>query len=769
MQVTEVTIPSLLADGIAPAPLPSPTLGAAAAALLLWAGGVITFGFWLVRRGFFVGALMRRAETAPTPLQVILGNCLSSLSVRQRVQLRLSLEISVPAVCGLWRPIILLPASMADGLSPAQLRSVLLHELAHVRRRDLWVNHAQSVFQILYWWHPIVWFANAAIRRVREQAVDEQVMLALGADADDYPATLVEMAKRVSRRPFPALGLVGILEHRSALKTRIRRLLERPLPATATLSLGHLFLILLVGLVALPMNATRVSRREPTAVPISEAYDATPPATKPVSAPLPGPVSTSTIIITTHASLVNKLERLRLAEFSAANEPLSNVLVRLSAAARLADPERQGVNFLLTWNADDDPLNLIAGDDLGNCRITFQPAIANISFRQVLDAIVTLAPCPLKYSVQDYAVILYKRNRETDSPPLHTRWYKVDPKTLAASLDELIGGRSSGNNAARIPVDPVTHIPDPEALLAGIIQLFKKAGVEFRPPKSVTFGDLRGLLRVRATTADLEVIEQVIQVANATPQQVVVQARFVQVFEGGAASAKLSALLGFDIAAKKGTTLSTGQPPNARAKAGPAPTNLPPPVFTGILSADQYRAAIAALVPAEGAEIIATPTVIVPSGRQAQIKTVEVRTIVTDLDRPEKPGQELMPISEPFELGPSLDVVPVVMADGHTVQMTLMPSLKEFVGYDFNTSEKIGAATGVKGSIPLPIFRIRQVVTRALVRDGQTVVLGLGTAEVPSAIGGPALQVRNPGLRLNLLVFITPTMVDPAGNRVHKE
>ena len=86
------------------------------------------------------------------------------------------------------------------------MRAVLLHELIHLRRRDVWVNFLQALLQIFYWWHPLVWLANARIRRVREEAVDDAVMLALRDEAEAYAPTLLEVAKLALNRPLASLG-----------------------------------------------------------------------------------------------------------------------------------------------------------------------------------------------------------------------------------------------------------------------------------------------------------------------------------------------------------------------------------------------------------------------------------------------------------------------------------------------------------------------------------------------------------------------------------
>ncbi len=162
-----------------------------------------------------------------------------------------------PAVCGLFRPVILLPRLLVEQLSAEQLHAVLLHEVIHLRRKDIWVNCAQALLQIVYWWHPLVWVANARIRRVREEAVDDAVMLALAGDAETYAPTLLEVAKLALNRPLTSLGIVGmigIMESRSALRQRIERLVHFRAPRKAGLTLLSLCGIFVFSAVAVPMG-----------------------------------------------------------------------------------------------------------------------------------------------------------------------------------------------------------------------------------------------------------------------------------------------------------------------------------------------------------------------------------------------------------------------------------------------------------------------------------------------------------------------------------
>jgi type II secretory pathway component GspD/PulD (secretin) len=144
----------------------------------------------------------------------------------------------------------------------------------------------------------------------------------------------------------------------------------------------------------------------------------------------------------------------------------------------------------------------------------------------------------------------------------------------------------------------------------------------------------------------------------------------------------------------------------------------------------------------------------------------------------------IQPITQPVETGPILDVVPYVLSDGYTINMSLIPSVTEFNGYE--TPPPIPEVTGnlnvVQVPVVLPSFTVRQVVTSVNVWDNQTVVIGgLISSAVQSqkdkvpVIGdlpmvGRLFQSQSKTtVKKNLMIFVTATIVDPAGNRVHSD
>jgi beta-lactamase regulating signal transducer with metallopeptidase domain len=235
-----------------------PRLNAAGALMGLWILGSVALAFGVLRRNQQVRRLTGTARPASADLLEALRSAASELGLRRLPELRLTQADHSPAVSGFLHPVIVLPAELATHLTPSALRDVLLHELIHVRRRDLWLNLPQALVQIIWWWNPFVWLANARIRLLREQAVDEQVMLLThGEEESTYPATLVAVARYCADRPVLTLSFVGILESRHHLRSRVERLLNGPLPPRAGLGrLGWLTLVLTACL-ALPMAFAR--------------------------------------------------------------------------------------------------------------------------------------------------------------------------------------------------------------------------------------------------------------------------------------------------------------------------------------------------------------------------------------------------------------------------------------------------------------------------------------------------------------------------------
>ncbi len=220
---------------------------------LVWVAVVTTMGLLLLQRAIFVTGLVSQAQNPTQLMSDAFNFCCRQMGIRSKVGLKVSANTASPAVCGLFRPVVLVPQNLAPTLGSSHLRPVLLHELAHIRRGDLWINLVQTILQIFYFYNPLLWLANVVIRRIREQAVDETVQVAMGANAPQYPQVLVDVAKLAFNRPVLSLRLIGVVESKSALKSRIERMLNHPIPKTAKLGILGLAAVIVIGFMFLPM------------------------------------------------------------------------------------------------------------------------------------------------------------------------------------------------------------------------------------------------------------------------------------------------------------------------------------------------------------------------------------------------------------------------------------------------------------------------------------------------------------------------------------
>jgi beta-lactamase regulating signal transducer with metallopeptidase domain len=165
-----------------------------------------------------------------------------------RAELVISEGATAPMVTGFWKARVILPPALEEKLSPEDMRMILLHELAHVKRGDLWIAWISWMAATLHWFNPGIRFALALARTDREMACDERVLRLL-PDPKTYGAALIRFME-VNQEPAPSsiLGAIGIFESKSALVRRVRRIsayrrptMVTPLISVAILILGGLF------------------------------------------------------------------------------------------------------------------------------------------------------------------------------------------------------------------------------------------------------------------------------------------------------------------------------------------------------------------------------------------------------------------------------------------------------------------------------------------------------------------------------------------------
>lgn len=238
---------------LAPAASGDPRLHWGWLLLGLWGLGAVLLALRLLLGFLCVWKAKRRARPVDDGLWVDLtASAASRLGMYRPVQLLIGRDVEVALSVGLFEAAILLP-EVARTWSLPRRRSILLHELAHVKRRDNLSNLVGQLACILHWPNPLVWLAARGLVVEREQACDDEVLVA-GATPSEYASHLLEIARAVARRHF--WGRLEISQS-SALKQRFAALLNprlaRSIPGTG----GKLLAVAVSTLLVLPLAAVR--------------------------------------------------------------------------------------------------------------------------------------------------------------------------------------------------------------------------------------------------------------------------------------------------------------------------------------------------------------------------------------------------------------------------------------------------------------------------------------------------------------------------------
>ncbi|QDU41912.1 Regulatory protein BlaR1 [Symmachiella dynata] len=193
--------------------------------LVAWAAGVVIVGLLSLISIASAQLLVRKsAVLTDDAWQGLLLSLREQLGISRMVQLRSCDRPISPMTWGLWRPVILLPRDCASWTDECR-RAVLLHELAHIQRHDWLSQMLAQTACVVYWFHPLVWFANRQVRKESDRAADD-VVLTAGMPATTYAEQLLVIAQQISTEwlhPAPAMARRGQLSQRIGVLLDPRR------------------------------------------------------------------------------------------------------------------------------------------------------------------------------------------------------------------------------------------------------------------------------------------------------------------------------------------------------------------------------------------------------------------------------------------------------------------------------------------------------------------------------------------------------------------
>lgn len=198
--------------------------------VLMYLIGVALFGLRLAGGWLYLQRLTQTATQPAASICLQLANRIrSTLAIKTIVQVRESTRIAVPMVVGVLKPVLLLPIGLVTNLTTREIEAVLAHELAHVKRHDYAVNLLQSVVEVLYFFHPALWWLSARVREEREHCCDDLAVQACGGDGRILARALahVEELRLTPVESTPMLAM-ALTTNRQQLLHRVQRMLGVP-------------------------------------------------------------------------------------------------------------------------------------------------------------------------------------------------------------------------------------------------------------------------------------------------------------------------------------------------------------------------------------------------------------------------------------------------------------------------------------------------------------------------------------------------------------
>lgn len=230
----------------------------------VWLCGVtVVFSVMVVLHLRLQRRIRKDASEAFSEVSAVLDEACRLAEVRAAPRLLVTNAVSAPSLFGILRPVILLPRQVAAGRDAAALKLILLHELAHLKRRDLWAQILSSCVIALHWFNPMVWIAARRLRAEAEMAADAHALRCTDAqEAHRFGKMLLGFAHHAATGwmvGFASAALLGISANPKDLRRRIEGLMDiaRGRRTRWVVGLGAFVVMAVIGLTRSPAEEVK--------------------------------------------------------------------------------------------------------------------------------------------------------------------------------------------------------------------------------------------------------------------------------------------------------------------------------------------------------------------------------------------------------------------------------------------------------------------------------------------------------------------------------
>lgn len=698
-----------------------------------------------------------KLELRRHPRRAEVDSTLSRLCEEQKIMrvpgLVLTDAVDGPALAGWWRPRILLPGASLTGLSEPQLRLVILHELGHLRRRDVAVNWLLCLIQAVHWFNPVIWWAFRRTRIEAERATDAWVLRRSGAGTSaDYGETLIRLLESIGRVRPVAPGLVGVIESRLGLRARLSEIRRY---RTSSRWLAAAGLIILAGFAAVGLTQPpKVGEEQP----VEEKEQAS------------GESSTTELGNATQVQLMVKV-------WQKANDGTEELIATPSIVSLLGEwslfEDRQEIGYPTHYDLPNLPEELAAKASGGGTIVERDPAAKNWEINQ---HDVILPPHPTDFERRKLGWTLKLRPEKA-----------ADGKLRVLGVVEQEGLKGFQNSGLPIIADQPTGLfgkTKPKVVEENrqLLPVFLKSKREliFEAEGDRLMSRLVSDSGPNETTGEkiVEGFAERLRSPELPELRFEVEAKMAEELdEEGAESHQKQRMIHVS------TRFVEGALPSAPAG---------PTLSYQILTDPQYQVVIRALSQQKGTDLLSAPSLSFESGSSVLIDGTKEFFYPERYDAPilasepgalPKPGYFPASPSTPRNfksdrVGVSLQVIGTILSDDR-IELELVPWSGEFREFlNFGTEIRLfkeGKATNVlisENRMDMPVFDVKSQRMKLRLKDGETVCIGgfikseVLYVEDRLPLIGTVVDAKTMRSNRYVSVFVTSRLMDPSGTPV---
>ena len=227
-----------------------------------WIVGMAAFALRMVCGLVGIVRWRRKLQPIPAELEPRIDKLGERMKLDRSIRICLSDRVKQAMAIGCLRPMIILPAAMITHMPVELLEAIIAHELAHIRRHDLWINLLQRMAEILFFFHPAVWLISKSLRRERELCCDEMAARAIGERAT-YAEALEKVSRAILYTKEPAFA-AALGQRKKTVLSRVQHVLG--LTAAPSHTGQAMMVILALAFVVLPITVWAIAAQGPSRI-----------------------------------------------------------------------------------------------------------------------------------------------------------------------------------------------------------------------------------------------------------------------------------------------------------------------------------------------------------------------------------------------------------------------------------------------------------------------------------------------------------------------